>query len=266
METFNVSVKSYVTGEDLYFLNHFRELHVKGTDLKALLKEANRESDDLMRRSRNGLITAIECDNIRILNIFNKKRVVKAGGISFEIMPYVPKRILDTKLTDLMCKHVLSIGERETVLIEESKKLGYEWCQWGTHSGHTDRKYHKNIIDNMIKDDLKNSIRVVTCKYKFSDEVFLWADNLHSTVRHIKQKGTDAKLEDVPFYCIDLSDAKSIKVYSYKDSLSNDLDDILGAINCAEKRFNRSNSKKLIEVNYRVEDFIKENKDLLYWV
>ena len=256
-------ISAYITGEHISRENPDKVATVQGIVRDDVLREVKNVSDDLMCKSRNGFILVIEYDDVKIINMFNEKQYVTIQGKEFEIHQGVGMEILNTKLEDLFCKHVLSVaGSKGLRLISESEKLGYNWCRWGTHSGHMEREHHKNIINTMIKDDFKNAIRVVACRYNFSDGVYLWSDNLHSTVRHINQKGKDVKLKDVPFYVIDVTDDVP-KVYNYNNSLRDNLDDIQGAINCGKLRFERTNSKDLVKVGYTVKDFLSSNPDLL---
>lgn len=171
--------------------------------------------------------------------------------------------LLDMKLEDMLCKHVLNIvSDKSRKLLEASKNIGYPGCVWGYYTeGHSTLSHQLGIIEKMERDDYTHSIRVVICKYDHSDKTFIWTDNLHTTIKAIREKGRDARLRDVPFYVVDLSDQEEIKVYDYKKALINK--QVLGAVNAAVHRFERSNSKEITDVGYTVRDFLEDNPGLL---
>lgn len=103
-----------------------------------------------------------------------KKLIVKNINIKFNYD--VSDNILNMKLTDLLCKHVIrkktnSVQSKAEKLYIESCKLGYEVCNWGLHVGHAgDIQYHISSIVQMEKDNYSPAIRVVICKYDFCDK------------------------------------------------------------------------------------------------
>jgi len=176
-----------------------------------------------------------------------------------------PEHILDMRLENLYCKHVLrhpvdgwmSVGAGR--VLEESLKIGYDFCEWGVHSRHpSDLQYHLGKIYQMIDTDYNHAIRIVICKYDFREEPVFWADNLHSAIKYIGQYGKDVKLRDVPFYVVDLTDYNKPSIYGRNGSLRENYEDILGAISCSYKRFRRSNSQELIDVGYTLKDFLDD--------
>ena len=58
---------------------------------------------------------------------------------------------------------------------------------------------------------------------------------------------------------MDISDYDHPSIHGYNGSLRERYEDILGAVSCAYKRFRRSNSKKLIEIGYTLNDFLCDN-------
>lgn len=164
--------------------------------------------------------------------------------------------ILDIRLVDLLCKHVYNLGNRSRGVLEESTKIGYMWCLWGSHSGNVNKDYHLGKILKMEQDGYEHAIRIVKCDYGFSSNFSYWTDNLHSTIMYIRKYGYNVRLRDVKFYLVDL---ETEIIYDYKNSLLQDEDSISGAYNCAVNRFLRSNSENLLEINYRLHDFILEN-------
>ena len=70
------------------------------------------------------------------------------GLFMIDLVGVVPASILNTRLIDLRCKHVLNGStDKELSVIEYSKECNYNWVEWGSHSGHTnDLEYHLNKI------------------------------------------------------------------------------------------------------------------------
>lgn len=179
-----------------------------------------------------------------------------------------PNKLLDMKLIDMYCKHMMKNNDRDgskaNNLFVESEKVGYKYCEWGSHSNHSsDLSYHLDIITKMESDNYNHAIRIVICKYKFQDEPVIWTDNLHSTIKYIREFGKEAKLKDIPFYVVDLSDLKN-PIIGAKDKniLKPNVSDILGAISSAYFRYEMSNSQELINIKYTIDDFLKDNPEL----
>lgn len=175
--------------------------------------------------------------------------------------------LLDTKLTDMYCKHMVRIDNNNTKankLLQESRKIGYDICEWGLHRGYpSSPQHHMGIIRKMEKDNYNHTVRIVICKYDFYEEPIIWIDNLHSAIKYIREYGRDVKLQDIPFYIVDISKYDSPSICGYNHFLKNNYENILGAVSCAYKRFSRSNSKELIDVHYTIEDLLNDNPWLL---
>lgn len=186
-------------------------------------------------------------------------------NLDIKIRENIAEDILNMKLTDMFCKHVIRCNPdvlqiKAGKLYIESVKLGYNICEWGVHSGHpSDISYHIDKITKMEKDKYNHAMRIVICKYDFCDALIVWVDNLHSAIKYIRQYGKDVKLRNIPFYVVDISDYENPSIYGYNGSLRENYEDILGAVSCAYKRFRRSNSKDLIEIGYTLEDFLHDN-------
>lgn len=180
----------------------------------------------------------------------------------------ITEYILNIKLGSMLCKHVVKHNfyrenSKAFRLYVESQKLGYEICNWGLHVGHAnDIQYHINRIVQMEKDNYNPAIRVVVCKYDFCNKPILWIDNLHSAIKYIRQYGKDVKLKDIPFYLVDICDYEHPIINGYNGSLRESYEDIFGAVSCAYARFNRSNSRQLIEIGYTLNDFLNDNPKL----
>lgn len=179
-----------------------------------------------------------------------------------------PNKLLDMKLTDMHCKHMMKNNDRDgskaNNLFVESEKVGYKYCEWGSHSNHSSElSYHLDIITKMESDNYNHAIRIVICKYKFQDEPVIWTDNLHSTIKYIREFGKEAKLKDIPFYVVDLRDLKNpIIGANDKNILKPNVSDILGAISSAYFRYEMSNSQELINIEYTIDDFLHDNPDI----
>ena len=189
-------------------------------------------------------------------------------NLSIKISNDISEDLLNMKLVDMFCKHVVRHSLDNTQikaekLYIESCKLGYKVCNWGLHIGHADDiQYHINSIAQMEKDEYSPAVRIVVCKYEFCDTPIVWVDNLHSAIKYIREYGKDVKLGDISFYVVDIFDYKHPSIHGYNGSLRESYEDILGAVSCAYKRFRRSNSKELIEIGYTLKDFLCDNPTL----
>ena len=177
--------------------------------------------------------------------------------------------ISEMRLVDLYCKHMIKVNffdkeAKSNRLLRASRAVGYDYCEWGTHNGHRNNvSYHIDIIEKMEKEGYNHAIRVVVCKYPFSDKAIVLTDNLHSTVKYIREYGKEVKLKDIPFYVVDLS-LISNPVVSAVDMkvLRPNLSAIVGAVSSAYFRYEMSNSKDLIDVGYLVGDLLDDISDL----
>lgn len=177
------------------------------------------------------------------------------------------EQLLNIKLTELYCKHMIKNNSDKEAksyqLLNASHEIGYKWCEWGSHEGFSNNlSHHIDIITKMEKNKYNHAIRIVICKYNFSDKTIVWTDNLHSTIKYIRELGKDACLKDIPFYVVNLTDLKNPKVLGDNEILRPIISDILGAVSNAYFRYEMSNSKKLINVGYTVNDMLKDNPEL----
>lgn len=178
-----------------------------------------------------------------------------------------PDEFLNMKLVNLYCKHMiltnLNKESKANHLLVASHKAGYEFCEWGSHEElPSNLLHHLNIITKMEDDDYKHAVRIVICKYSFCERPVIWSDNLHSTVKYIREFGKDACLRDIPFYVIDLTHLDNPVVKGYRDSLNQNISDILGAVSCAYFRYDMSNLKELIDIHYTINDLLNDNTEL----
>lgn len=174
---------------------------------------------------------------------------------------------LNTKLINLYCKHMiltnLNKESKANHLLVASHKAGYEFCEWGSHEElPSDLLHHLSIITKMEDDDYMHAVRIVICQYSFCERPVIWSDNLHSTVKYIREFGKDACLRDIPFYVIDLMHLDNPVVKGYRDSLNQNISDILGAVSCAYFRYDMSNLKELIDIHYTINDLLNDNTEL----
>lgn len=133
----------------------------------------------------------------------------------------------------------------------------------GSHEGlPSNLSHHINIITKMERNEYNHAIRIVICKYDFSDKIIVWTDNLHSTIKYIREIGKDACLKDIPFYIVDLTDLINPKILSDNGILKSTTSDILGAVSSAYCRYERSNSRELINIGYTVNDMLNDNPEL----
>ena len=176
------------------------------------------------------------------------------------------KEILNMKLIDLMCKHVLrrnNANVAEKVLRFATEYCKYPYCLWGIHDGHeNDLNYHINRIHKMELDNFSMPIRIVKCKYQFSDKEYYWADNLHFTVKAIRKHGKKATLENVDLYIVDITDLSNVKLIDYNRSIRENFREISNIVQCAYDRYAWSNNSELIELEYTVKDFLNDNPEL----
>ncbi len=176
--------------------------------------------------------------------------------------------ILNMNLVDMYCKHMIlnnSSNElKANQLLSASNKIHYEFCEWGSHDGRpSDLSHHLSIITKMETDKYNHAVRIVICKYKFCNKSIVWTDNLHSTIKYIREYGKKVKLKDIPFYVVDLSDLGHPVIGAYdKNVIKPNLSDILGAISSAYFRYEMSNSQELINTAYSVGDLLNDNPKL----
>ncbi len=177
-----------------------------------------------------------------------------------------PSYLQNMPIKDMLCKHVLNIGSQRTAdVIKFSNLCGYNYVIWGEHNGHPfDFEYHNNVIKNMERDNYFHPIRIVVCNYDFSNEKYVWADNLHSVIRLMRHYGAHIKLKDVPHYIVDITDKQQVTLISSSNSIRNNISDVIGAINCAYKRRQRSNNEPLIRLQYSIRNFMTDNPDFFY--
>ncbi|MBP3544287.1 MAG: hypothetical protein J6J86_08680 [Lachnospiraceae bacterium] len=80
---------------------------------------------------------------------------------TYKISNDIPLYLLDMPLVEMRCKHVFNIGMKEITVLKESKRIGYEWCEWGSHSGHERNfGYHSEVIRRMEREEYCHAVSV----------------------------------------------------------------------------------------------------------
>jgi len=184
-----------------------------------------------------------------------------------KIVRYVPENIMKLKLMSLLSKHVFNLNSPKAFrLMSESIKTGYEYSLWGVVKTHMqDFHYNMDIILKMEKENYCHPLRVVACRYAFSDRVYLWCDNMHSAIMYIRKYGADVTLKDIPFYIVYVNEGNVINICDCKEVVREDAVSLQGLSECSVKRFRRSDNIDLLNVGYTVEDFCKDNPEFLLY-
>lgn len=174
----------------------------------------------------------------------------------------MPDFILNLKLTNLLCKHVFNSSDKAFKLLMASIRAGYDYCQWNVANNHVkDFDYDMQRIVKMEKENYNHALRIVACKYVFSERIYYWCDNMHSAIKYIRQYGADVRLRDLPFYVV--YSGFGTKIITHEDSVRLNVNDVYGIQRSATQRFLWSNSKEIIDVQYTIEDFIKDNPEFI---
>lgn len=180
-----------------------------------------------------------------------------------EIKHSVNEYLLSIRLVDMRCKHALSTSDKGREVIRLSSLIGYASAEWGFHSNHLDIRYHADVIMKMEKDGYTHAQRVVICNYDFCKEPCIWLDNMHSAVLAVRRHGMNVRLKDIPFYVVDISGNEPVVSENDTGVLDMELKHIEGAVDCAYKRHEWSNSEQLVNLNYRLGEFLSDNPVLL---
>lgn len=143
----------------------------------------------------------------------------------------IDKEILNTKLVDLECKHVVS--KFASQIYEASIASGYKNVVLGSHRKGT-LESENRIISCMANDiSFNRPIRVVLGK-----DNRLWCDNTHSTIAYIRRNSNNVSLADVPFYLVDIRNKVPL-IVSVNGTVIPDINHIKNSIACALRINNR---------------------------
>lgn len=172
--------------------------------------------------------------------------------------------VLNRKIKDCLCKHVMSLkSEKSKEVFKLSQQINYQYVQWGfasklTSNYEKNREYNLLKINKMINSHLNNAVRIIIDK-----EGDIWIDNLHSAIRNTFLKNTEICIGDMKIYIIDFSKNRYMPtIVNVNKSLSNKLQDILGAVQVSFDRLDRI-SKDIKDIHYTIGEFIEEN-NLVY--
>lgn len=151
--------------------------------------------------------------------------------------------MLDIRLLDLQCKHIMGIYPHNEDIYEAAEKAFSALHMrnrivWGSHRNGT-VETETAIIQKMAADEFDRPVRIIIDKYNR-----WWADNTHTVMSWVLRKGEDCVLREIPFYVVDLRKNKP-KIISVNNSVHDSVKDIRMAIGCALR------IKDLIEVGYR---------------
>lgn len=166
--------------------------------------------------------------------------------------------VMKTPLASCLCKHVLNDESSKAKAVKkESLNIGYTQVQWGSGEKFElteNRIMQLGQISRIIYKKAERPIRIVIDQHGE-----IWADNLHHTVAYIITKGFDVMIGEVPVYIIDMRNTNEPVIVDKDESVSKNLNNILGSIDVAAKRCRRV-SEKIIDVHYTVEEFMNDNK------
>lgn len=152
--------------------------------------------------------------------------------ISFEYSEDVElyKKVKETFLKKLQCKHIVYIDSDKTELLADAaKEINYEWVMFGSHRENPSLEKEIDIIDSMISSNYTRPLRIV-----IDQDNRLWADNTHSTIAFMLKHGYNSRVKDVPFYIVDLR-VTPYRIVSNNGSVLDSKEDIKNAIACAER-------------------------------
>lgn len=139
--------------------------------------------------------------------------------------------LLDIKLTDLECKHVLFSDDRDTKrFIKRAEKAYYPNIVWGYYRDKiATGKSERAILDKMKADNFMRPIRIVV-----TSNGMVWCDNTHTCISYIERGYVT--LKEIPFYVIVFTDNDTCAhVMDYQQSLSQNMDDINQAVQNAKR-------------------------------
>lgn len=201
-------------------------------------------------------------------NILAEKNVSEYDLIIKKVSE-MPDIYLKFPCIDLLCKHITkqtSDYEKEHQYLLDSITTNAN-CIWGIYNGKTDIMHHLNIIRKMESDGFENSVRIV--KHVTDKGEYLWCDNLHSLIRYMnkaKKVSVKVTLEDIPFYVVEFNELfKYIQITGKTETLSDNIDDVLGAVVAGIKRVTRV-SEEIYLRPYKIKDFLKSNPILYAYI
>lgn len=166
--------------------------------------------------------------------------------------------ILELKLGDLECKHILFKSNENKLFVELAEIVDYKWVVFGSHRGLDEKdrmQFEINRINNMSKSTFSRAVRIV----KTSNGKY-FVDNTHWALAYLKRLGNNVKLKDIPFYLVDFCHETPQIVDVNETVIKND-EDIKNAVNAAgdvEERI--ENGWRPNNIVYTLEQFDREVK------
>lgn len=139
--------------------------------------------------------------------------------------------LLDMKLMDLECKHVLYADDRDIKkFIAQAEKAYYPNIVWGYYRDkRATGKSERAIIDRMKVADIMKPIRIVV-----TSNGMVWCDNTHVCMSYIDRGYVT--LKEIPFYVVVFTDNDNcVHVMDYEQSLLPSIDDINQAVRNAKR-------------------------------
>lgn len=176
----------------------------------------------------------------------------------------IPNEIKQIELRNLMCKHVLAIKEIGTIssnVLTESMKAGYVDCRWGNKDKRFKLKHHINTIVEIERTKDIHPLRIILTSYEFSVNTYIWADNLYTALVHLRNN-INITLGEIPLSIIDISRSTTY-ILGELQNLPTLNSEMMSIIALAYKRYEESNYKPLVDLNYTLDKFIKDNPEII---
>lgn len=176
-----------------------------------------------------------------------------------------PESVLNTKVIDLLCSRVCSLGIKEKRLLEEYKKTGFQYARLNKQEvqlfddvRYTDKGDKLSISDS-------EPLTIMRITYGGNKKEYLWCDGfcLRKLLLYVKIYGKGITLRDLPIVLVDLVGDEDITVYGEHKCVMGDFNSIGILAQKAQKCLKYTDTKKIRSIHYTIKDFIKSNKELL---
>lgn len=180
-------------------------------------------------------------------------------GICFEYMDDCVKYadVIEMPLASCLCKHVLNIKSPKAKAVkEESLRVGYAQVQWGYEEKFESNENQIMQLGRISRIIYKKNDRPIRIVIGCNGEI--WADNLHHTIAYIIDKGFDITINEISAYIVDMRNENMPVLIDKDQSVSRDLNAILGSIESAAKRCSNV-SQEIIDLHYTVREFMADN-------
>ncbi|MCL2540355.1 MAG: hypothetical protein FWE53_02865 [Firmicutes bacterium] len=160
--------------------------------------------------------------------------------------------VVNTKLVDIEVKHIAAVSKSTQKIYELSEKVGYQWALLGARKEFGIDEA-KERVEGMSKSWIERPIKIVLTKDKR-----IWGDNTHWTMSYVKKYGPRTKLNEVPFYIVDLREKEPV-IVNVKGSVKLNDADITATITAAQEINKRlSLGWRPKGIYYTVADLMKE--------